>query len=38
MTHSYIEDSDPFEDRKESLAAYGFECDCPKCVEESTMS
>eukprot|EP01117_Protostelium_nocturnum_P017316 TRINITY_DN7035_c0_g1_i1.p1 TRINITY_DN7035_c0_g1~~TRINITY_DN7035_c0_g1_i1.p1 ORF type:complete len:452 (+),score=131.05 TRINITY_DN7035_c0_g1_i1:106-1461(+) len=34
MTHSYIEDADPFEDRQEGLAAYGFQCDCPKCLNK----
>lgn len=34
LTHSYIEESAPIEQRREELKSYGFVCDCSKCVQE----
>jgi hypothetical protein len=35
LTHSYIEETLPLEERREDLRSYGFVCDCPKCQQES---
>ncbi|CAN6457989.1 unnamed protein product [Victoria cruziana] len=34
VTISYIDEDLPYEDRQASLADYGFQCKCPKCLEE----
>jgi hypothetical protein len=35
LTHSYIEESAPLEERQEQLKSYDFVCNCPKCISES---
>ena len=35
LVHTYIDNEEPYDIRKEDLKEYGFECDCPKCKEES---
>jgi len=34
ITHSYILNELPLQERRESLLEYGFLCDCPKCTRE----
>jgi SET domain-containing protein len=36
LVHSYVEEQNSLEDRRDELRTYGFECNCPKCVLEST--
>ncbi|KYQ94027.1 hypothetical protein DLAC_04299 [Tieghemostelium lacteum] len=34
LTHSYIDESEPYDDRQKELITYGFVCTCPKCLNE----
>ncbi|KAK4486856.1 hypothetical protein RD792_006164, partial [Penstemon davidsonii] len=34
ITISYIDEELSYEERQESLADYGFRCECPRCLEE----
>eukprot|EP01133_Synstelium_polycarpum_P010796 gene10796-12580_t len=34
LWHSYIEESNPFEEREQDLITYGFQCDCRLCNQE----